>query len=151
MSLVELNDKINHYLSDIKYNKNKIVLYGEIYSKKNSKMFFKNKKTGRMFIASNSNVRNKEKDILTQLLQKDNIEKWLKQIDNKVYPIVVAFKFYRKTSRQFDYNNMSQIVADAMIKANYIKDDSMLYFIPDFKTFQWEKDKQNPRTEIFVL
>jgi len=130
-----------------------ITIYGELYSKKNSKSIYKNKKTNKFFIASNKKVEENEDDIIYQLKKPLNKTKWNEMrnailLEKDRYPIKVELFFYRKTNRAFDYINIAQIVFDAMVKAEYIPDDSMNYVIPVFKG--WAKDSENPRAEIVV-
>ncbi len=68
------------------------------------------------------------------------------------FPILMHFFFYRRTLRQFDYNNMSQGPQDLLTAAGIIPDDSMKFVIPVFHGpyAGWVKDKENPRVEITI-
>jgi len=134
-----------------------ITIFGTLYSSKNSKQLFKNRGTGKMFIAKSNKSKGAESGLLIQL--KSNIVEWAKmkhtkfigvqQLILKSYPYRVQFKIYRKNKQRFDYVNIIQSLADQMVKAGYLPDDSADYFIPVFEPY--EVDKQNPRCEITIL
>lgn len=65
------------------------------------------------------------------------------------YPLTVYFKFYRKTRRRWDYNNLSQGPLDLLTEAGIIEDDDMNHVIPNFSG-GWEVDKKNPRVEMYL-
>lgn len=122
-----------------------ITILGELYSKKNSKQMFLNRKTNKMFITSNDNVKKNEIDLVDQMIKLKH--KWDKITQNKEYPFVIRFKFFRKTKRKFDYINILQIVADAMVSSGWLPDDDANHFMPVFE--KWEQDKERPRCEIY--
>jgi Holliday junction resolvase RusA-like endonuclease len=124
-----------------------LTLYGEVYSKKNSKqiVYRKNKP---IIIASRRYLEN-ETSNLWQLKQVDCRLAWEKMTEGKQYPFRVEFKFYRKTARPFDYANLVQGISDELVIAKYLPDDNMNYFIPVFA--EWEKSKEYPRVEIKIL
>jgi len=68
---------------------------------------------------------------------------------NGEYPLRVSFKIYRETKRRFDYTNIIQGLLDAMVKADYLPDDSAEFIIPVFE--KYEVDKNNPRTIISIV
>jgi hypothetical protein len=124
-----------------------ITIYGELYSKKNSKRIVANKFTGKPFIISSSAFKKMEDGILAQL--KANRHVWYNAIRYKEKPLEVHFKFIRGTARKFDYINIAQGLCDLMIKADWIEDDDAGNLIPVFDLY--EIDKNNPRTEITIL
>lgn len=81
-----------------------ITIFGELYSSKNSKriVHFGNRPA---LIASKAYMAS-VKPIEQQLVL--NRYKWLKEIENASKPHYVGFKFYRKTKRVWDFNNISQ-------------------------------------------
>lgn len=87
------------------------------------------------------------KPIETQLCL--NRYKWLKEIENAPKPLKVGFKIYRKTKRAFDWLNIGQGISDLMVKCAWLPDDNVYEYIPVF--CGWEIDKNNPRTEIFLI
>lgn len=61
-------------------------------------------------------------------------------------PVVIGFHFVRDTTRQFDFHNAVQILADLFVAHDFIEDDSMKYFIPfplmlDGKWYSFDKNK----------
>lgn len=123
-----------------------IIIRGELYSNKNGGTMFKNRRTGKMFPSKSKMARKAAGSIYVQLLaQKDH---WDVQRKRMLvgHPLRVGFHIWRKTHRRFDYTNIIQQVADLMVKAGYIPDDSADYFIPVF--FPYLVDKDNPRTII---
>lgn len=127
-----------------------ITIFGTLYSSKNSKQIFRNRKTGKSFIAKSNSSMKSEDGLLLQL--KSNISRWRGMVMMKAInggPLRVQFKIYRKTMQRFDYVNIIQSLSDQMVKAGYLPDDSADYFIPVFEPY--EIDKHNPRTEIKIL
>lgn len=101
-----------------------------------------------MIISSKACV-SQEQDYQTQLQNPTVRQEWDIMIKEKPYPIKLGFVFYRKSRHPFDYNNLSQIVCDALQKAGYLPDDNMNYLVPVFKG--WEVDKENPRVVLEIL
>ena len=124
-----------------------ITIYGELYSKKNSKQIFKNKKTGFSFIASSKKSKESDVDLMYQL--RDKRQEWGDMTKGLEYPLYIAFKVFRKTSRAFDYINIFQGLLDCMVQEEWLPDDNMNYVVPVFK--EWKKDKDNPRCEISII
>ena len=61
--------------------------------------------------------------------------------------VVIYFHIVRKTKRQFDFGNITQIIQDLMTAHDFIEDDSMDYLIPIpmKKNGRWfSHDKINP-------
>lgn len=88
-----------------------ITVHGEIYSKKNSKEIFRNKRTGKSFITSNSNVIKNEKEITSKLLALPNQSAWQKMLSeyfsvnemhifNELLRIEAIKKYSRLTSNK---------------------------------------------------
>ena len=132
-----------------------ITIYGQLYSSKNHRQLFKNKSTGKMFIAKPQKAKAAEDGLMVQL--KTNKQRWRMMIALKeklfspdgYYPLRVQFKIYRKNNQRFDYVNIVQSLADQMVKAGYLPDDNADYFIPVFVPY--EVDASNPRCEIQIL
>lgn len=124
-----------------------ITVAGELYSKKNSKDIFVNKKTGKYFIASNQKAREAEQDLVRQLEQLKEL--WHEYTDDLPRPLKICFKIYRKSERKFDYNNITQGLLDAMVKAGLLIDDNMKCVIPYYEPYS--VDRKNPRTIISLL
>lgn len=50
--------------------------------------------------------------------------------DDVKYPVKLKMFFVRDSRREFDFSNAAQIIADLLVAHDYLKDDSMKYFIP---------------------
>lgn len=121
-----------------------IIIRGEIHSSKNSRQIFRTRK-GRTIVAKSDAAKADESEMLYQLQeQKGHWEK----IKPASYPFHILFHFIRKTRARFDFANMVQGVADAMVKAGYIPDDDVEHFIPVWAGF--EVDKENPGVRFWV-
>lgn len=115
-----------------------IIIKGDIPSKKNSKQIFINKKTGKRFITSSNNYKVWEVQALWQLKKYSKIKGSIEH---------THIIFYPSTKREFDLSNKFESVADALVKAKILEDDS--YKILKLITLQIGKsDKENPRVEI---
>ena len=126
-----------------------------MYSKKNSKrMFFKGKR--RLILSSKAYIRSVN-DFLSQLQETVNIDIWNSMIeqyykieDNKNYPLRIHLKFYRRTKRKFDNDNIGGGFQDILVKSGLIKDDTSM----DLNVFfgDHEVDKDTPRCQVsFIL
>lgn len=122
----------------------KITIYGELYSSKNSKRIvrFGNKTA---LIASKQYLAS-VKPIEQQLVL--NRGKWLRMSEGYEKPLKIVFKVYRKTHRRFDYLNIFQGLCDMMVKCGWLEDDNADELIPIFEPY--EVDKNNPRVEIYL-
>lgn len=99
-----------------------IFLKGNVPSSKNSKQW-----TGRMLIQSKT-VRNYLKQYEIQYKLKANEFKEL--IKNKQKPYYIGFYFIRNSKRKFDYNNLTQLPQDLMVKNGWLEDDNADYIVP---------------------
>jgi len=118
-----------------------IIIEGEVYSKKNSKQIVGN--SGKPRLISSKQYLQRAEGALWQLKVHPAVGRQWK------YPLTAYFKFFRKTKRRFDYNNLSQGPLDLLAEAGIIKDDDMNHIIPNFSA-GWIVDKQNPRVEIYL-
>lgn len=124
-----------------------LVLHGELYSKKNSKRVFRS--AGKTIVLSSKAYEKSKPDFLWQLRDAKNKEIWNSFLTHTKYPIPLNIKIYRKTKRQFDYNNIIQGLQDMMVEAGYLPDDNANYLIPHFEPY--EVDPKNPRVLLSVL
>ncbi len=124
-----------------------LILYGELYSKKNSKRVFRN--AGKTIVLSSKAYEKSKPDFLWQLKDAKNKEIWNGFLTHTNYPIHLSIKIYRKTKRQFDYNNIIQGLQDMLVEANYLPDDNAHYLIPRFEPY--EVDHQNPRVLLSIV
>lgn len=123
-----------------------LVIYGELYSLKNSKRIFY-KKNGVPFITSSGVCREHKGQLLASLAEKK--AEFIKMIDGKKYPLRIVFRIYRATRRRFDYINIIQQLCDCMVAVGYLPDDDANHLIPIF--VEYKVDKNNPRVEMEVL
>jgi len=126
-----------------------IVIFGNLYSSKNSKEIRFNRVSGKRFVGNNSNVLKQKKDILWQLKGNALKQKWKMLTKNKSYPLRLRFTIYRKSKQRFDYVNIIQILLDCMVDARFIADDNADVVIPSFAPYRI--DRENPRTIVEVL
>lgn len=121
-----------------------IIISGEIHSSKNSRRVFRS--GGKTIVAKSKQAKADESMLSQQLMLQQ--EKWKEMIEGKEYPIHVVFHFVRKTRRKWDFANLLQGVADAMVAAGYLPDDDVLHFIPHYGGHTVDKD--NPGVEFWV-
>lgn len=131
-----------------------LVIYGNLFSMKNSKEIRRAWGKNKRFIGSNDNVLKQKDDLKIQLSDYRNKKKWKAMVQGLTYPYLVTFKFFRKTKGRFDYVNIVQILLDAMKDKDYFmkdgkSDDDMKSVIPIF--IPYSIDTQNPRTIIHVI
>jgi len=118
----------------------RIVIPGEVISKKNSQRAFRSR-----IVPSSAWLK------YAKAVIKHFEEHPCEPLDAD-YPILMHFYFYRKTNRAYDLNNISQGPQDLLVQAGVIPDDNMNYVIPVFhgEHAGWEKDKENPRVVITI-
>ncbi len=112
-----------------------IVIRGEIHLSKNSRNILR-ANNGRTYVVKSSAAKADEENMLYQLLEQKPT--WEASQSRSTH---VCFHFIRKTRARFDFANIVQGVADAMVKAGYIDDDDVDHFIPEWAGY--EVDKQN--------
>lgn len=124
-----------------------IVLYGELYSSKNSRQVVNMR--GRTLVLKSKQCQRGEKEFAPQMeeLRDAFISECESQLENRK-PLKIAFKIYRKTRRRFDYVNIIQSLLDLMVKHHWIEDDNADEILPVFR--EYEVDKYNPRVEISI-
>lgn len=99
-----------------------IYLKGNVPSSKNSKQW-----TGKKLIPSKT-VENYLEQYEIQYKLKANEFKEL--IKNKKPPYYIGFYFIRNSKRKFDYNNLTQLPQDLMVKYKWLDDDNADYIVP---------------------
>lgn len=122
-----------------------ITIYGNVPSSKNSKQLFKNKNTGKLFVAKSSLCLNYIKN--TELQWIANKRSFDIMFANKKKPLKIKLKFFRDSKRKADYINLAQLPLDLMVKHKWIPDDNYTEIIPIFLPI--EIDTKNPRLEIY--
>jgi len=79
----------------------------------------------------------------------------LKEHPNFNYPIICKMHFVRGNNQRFDFNNMSQMIADMFTAHSFIKDDNMDFFLPiplkmDNKWYSVDKDNPGVFIQLIV-
>lgn len=103
-------------------------IYGNIASSKNSKRW-----TGKMLINSKTAI-DCYKRIQPQLMGYK--EAFLKETADAKRPMYLNIFFYRDSRRRFDYTNIFQLFADALVKCGLIEDDNADVIIPVFHGYE---------------
>lgn len=123
------------------------VIYGELYSSKNSRQIFFNKYTGRRYVAKSTAAKTDEVELCNKLL---NIKQSFKMVaKEKLKPLKIKFKIYRRTKGRFDYINIIQNLCDCMVKTGLLEDDNANELLPIFE--QYSVDPLKPRVEMEIL
>jgi hypothetical protein len=107
-----------------------IFIPGNVPSSKNSRLW-----TGKFLISSPTTQRYKKATEHYFLVYK----KSYKKLFGNKYPIQVGLYFVRDSKRRFDYINACQIIADLMVKYDWLPDDSADYFVPVFLGYHIDK------------
>jgi len=118
---------------------------GEIHSSKNARQIFR-ANNGRTYVVKSDASKNDEQMMDVQLLQQKTL--WDDIVTSLTFPLYVNFVFFRKSRRRWDFANLVQGVADAMVKAGYLPDDDVDHFVPVYAGH--EVDKDNPGVEFWV-
>lgn len=123
-----------------------LTIFGELASSKNSKQIVK--RGNRPFLIKSKFALLKEAELELELYRLKPT--WDANFAPLItIPQLITIKCYRATNRRFDYNNVTQLLFDCMVKAGYFVDDSAKYLL--YCTLPHELDRQNPRTEITLL
>lgn len=99
-----------------------IYLKGNVPSSKNSKRW-----TGRNLIPSKTVENYLEQYEIQYKLYANEFKEMIK---NKKKPYYIGFYFIRNSKRKFDYNNLTQLPQDLMVKYNWLDDDNADYIVP---------------------
>lgn len=99
-----------------------IYLKGNVPSSKNSKQW-----TGKKLIPSKT-VENYLEQY--EIQYKLYANKFKELIKNKKPPYYIGFYFIRDSKRKFDYNNLTQLPQDLMVKHKWLEDDNADYIVP---------------------
>lgn len=110
-------------------------------TKKNSQQIFKNRRTGRSFIAPSKVYQEYEEEAGYFLRPKPD-----SPID---YPVHVKCLFYMPTYRAVDRTNLEEAAHDALVKWGILLDDNRDIIASGDGT-RVLYDKHNPRTEIII-
>lgn len=103
-------------------NYNYIYIPGNVPSAKNSKQ---RTKTG--IISSKASLRYKHDISPIYVAKRREFQTTLSNLDP---PYNIGFHFIRSTRGRFDFNNMTQMVQDMMVQANWLDDDNVHIMLP---------------------
>jgi len=118
----------------------KIVLPGDVPSKKNSKQIIWSKRLGRPFIISSNNHQKWHKEAFKELQA-------TKYIGKNIQQTKICATFFSSTKRKFDLSNKWESIGDLLVDAKIIKDDNVTV-IPELTLKYGGHDKLKPRVEI---
>jgi hypothetical protein len=150
----------------------KIIIYGNVPSLKNSKDIVDVKKkritvaagvplqshmTGAEFQALKFQRRStmlyskqvREYIKKTELQWEANGGYWHRMVMRLPKPLKVGFRFIRDSNRRFDYINAAQLVQDLMVRYGWITDDNADELLPVF--LPYEVDKVKAGVEISII
>lgn len=127
---------------------------GDVASSKNSRVNFYgfNKKTGQKSMTSlpSKFARKYMQSCVIQLIEKRKL--WYMAKDrvkpDPKLPLEVGLYFFRRTKGRWDYTNMTQAIADCMVRTYYIQDDSVEFFKPVY--LGYEKSKGTPGVQLYL-
>lgn len=125
-----------------------IILKGNIHSSKNSRQIYVNRGTGKPFVAKSKSSKADEESLSFQLSQYENRLEWERMSAGLEYPLWVSFCFIRQTRGRWDFANLVQGVADALVKNGYLPDDDVDHFIPVYGGHEYSKDSPGVILEI---
>ena len=66
----------------------------------------------------------------TALVYRKYVRNFKEIIKDKKLPVYVEFLFFREFDKRWDFNNLTQIVQDMMVKHNWICDDDVYNILP---------------------
>jgi Holliday junction resolvase RusA-like endonuclease len=133
-----------------------ITIYGQTPAQKNSKNVGRNRYTNKTFVTSSKNVKDWQKDALSQLLGRSE------RFSGKIR---IDYRFYVKDNLQRDLDNMITSVNDLLQVANAeyaLKKDKMRpvkgtgmivgdhWQVLEIGSAKAEIDRENPRAEMSI-
>lgn len=121
-----------------------IVILGEIHSSKNSRRVLR--AGNRVIVAKSKSAKSDESMLAEQLVLQ--AQEWSRMAEGRGFPFYVAFHFVRATKRKWDFANLVQGVADAIVKAGYIPDDDVNHFVPVYAG--WTVEKERAGVEFWI-
>lgn len=121
----------------------KLIYYGSVLSKKNSKRIIRNRRTGTPMMVSNQAAKANENDMVNQfsiqtLRQEKPIEK-----------CKVSIVIYEPNLQRRDLDNQATSILDALTKSEVIKDDS-IKCITELSVRLGGIDKKEPKAVVTI-
>lgn len=123
-------------------NSLKLVYYGTVYSKKNSKRIIRNRYTGKMALIPSESAQENERDMASQFRSQpfpDQIQ----------YPCKIDIVIYEPNYTRRDLDNQATSILDALKISEIIEDDDYKH-IDSMSVRYGGVDKKNPRAEIVI-
>jgi len=121
----------------------KMVILGNVPSKKNSKRIVTNRTTGKPFIISSKIHGDWHNSAIPEMKRQWQGYKITQ------YPIGITMTFYWKDLRRHDLDNGVATILDALKDAGVIEDD-YYKFVDCIQAQYGGLDRTNPRCEIFI-
>ena len=112
----------------------------EPVTKKNSQQIIQVK--GRAMIIPSKKYKEYEREVMNYLI--------FSKVMGIDYPVNVECHFYMATRRKCDLTNLLEAVDDVLVKAGILQDDNYT-IIQSHDRSRVHYDKENPRTEIYIL
>lgn len=81
------------------------------------------------FVTKNENAKGYEKKKIP--VYKSLLPQWQQMKEGKPYPLYIEFVFVMPNKTSWDWNNLTQLVQDCMVKAGWLPDDSVRYCLPN--------------------
>lgn len=132
---------------------NIFIIYGELYSSKNSRepVIYKDK-TGKTIkkVIKSAAARRQERELLDLFSRNKNFcAAFKEEALGRVLPLRLQVLIYRRTRARFDYNNICQNLFDCMKKAGLLEDDCADILLPVYEPYR--VDSKTPRVEMKLL
>lgn len=121
----------------------KLIYYGSVLSKKNSKRIITNCKTGTPMMVSNKAAKANENDMVNQFSLQT-----LKQ-EKPIEKCKVSIVIYEPNLQRRDLDNQATSVLDALTKSEVIKDDS-IKCVTGLNVRLGGIDRKNPRAIVTI-
>jgi Holliday junction resolvase RusA-like endonuclease len=121
----------------------KLVIKGNVPSKKNSKRIVTNRGTGKPMLISSQRQMDWHKEAIPEM------KKQFQGFQVTEYPIGVTMIFFWGDLRRHDLDNGMATILDALKDAGIIEDDNF-NFIDTVQAQYGGLDRENPRVEIYL-
>lgn len=123
--------------------------FGQVTSKKNSKVISINRSTGKPFVRMNDNAKAQEKTMVENFVYDMNFRNLTPEdFENKRIEVIV--EVWNKDERKHDLDNQVSTILDALVKAGVLPDDSQRTVWKLSATYMGI-DKEDPRAQITVV